>query len=132
ARQLARLRGGAGVAHAVLALVFFAGAFLAAFFAVAFLRGGSTGSFFTAAGLLAGAVAESGSSLARKRPVWDAGLAAMSSGVPVAMIWPPRWPPSGPRSTTQSAVLITSRLCSITTTVLPSSRRRCSTPSRDR
>ena len=35
------------------------------------------------------------------------------------MIWPPPSPPSGPRSTTQSAVLITSRLCSITTTVFP-------------
>src|SRR5690606_42027448 len=60
-----------------------------------------------------------GSTLARKRPVCDPGLAATSSGVPVAMTCPPRWPPSGPRSTTQSAVLITSRLCSITTMVLP-------------
>src|SRR5690606_25103749 len=65
----------------------------------------------------------------RKRPVWDAGWAATCSGVPVAMICPPREPPSGPRSTSQSAVLITSRLCSITTTVLPWSRRRCSTSS---
>ena len=39
---------------------------------------------------------------------------ATSSGVPVAMIWPPPLPPSGPRSTIQSAVLITSKLCSIT------------------
>src|SRR5207249_4239953 len=36
-------------------------------------------------------------------------------------------PPSGPRSRIQSAVLMTSRLCSITTTVLPPSTRRCST-----
>jgi predicted neuraminidase len=35
---------------------------------------------------------------------------------------PPPAPPSGPRSMTQSAVLMTSRLCSITTTVLPASR----------
>src|SRR5690606_7028400 len=125
ARQQARLRGGGGCGHAVLLLVFLAGAFFAAL-----LRGGSTGSFATAAGLLPRGVFVSGSSLARKRPVCEAGLAAISSGVPVAMIWPPRWPPSGPRSTIQSAVLITSRLCSITTTVLPSSRSRCSTPSR--
>ena len=39
------------------------------------------------------------------------------------MICPPLEPPSGPRSTSQSAVLITSRLCSITTTVLPWSRK---------
>ena len=38
-------------------------------------------------------------------------------------------PPSGPRSTTQSACLITSRLCSITSTVLPLSTSRCSTSS---
>ena len=43
------------------------------------------------------------------------------------MISPPPSPPSGPRSTTQSAVLITSRLCSITITVLPVSRNWCST-----
>ena len=36
-------------------------------------------------------------------------------------------PPSGPMSMIQSAVLITSRLCSITITVLPASTRRCST-----
>ena len=48
-------------------------------------------------------------------------LLAISSGVPVAMMRPPRSPPSGPRSMTQSAVLMTSRLCSMTTTVLPSS-----------
>ena len=38
---------------------------------------------------------------------------------------PPSSPPSGPRSMMRSAVLITSRLCSITTTVLPASTRRC-------
>ena len=36
-------------------------------------------------------------------------------------------PPSGPRSMTQSAVLITSRLCSTTSTVLPASTKSCST-----
>jgi hypothetical protein len=44
---------------------------------------------------------------------------APDHGVPVAMISPPPSPPSGPRSTIQSAVLMTSRLCSMTTTVLP-------------
>ena len=42
---------------------------------------------------------------------------------------PPPSPPSGPRSMIQSADLMTSRLCSITSTVLPASTRRCSTPS---
>ena len=37
---------------------------------------------------------------------------------------PPPEPPSGPRSTTQSAVLMTSRLCSMTSTVLPLSTSR--------
>src|SRR5690606_826554 len=65
----------------------------------------------------------------RKRPVWLAFTLATSSGVPSAMISPPPSPPSGPRSMSQSAVLITSRLCSITTMVLPCSRSRNSTPS---
>jgi len=55
----------------------------------------------------------------KNRPVCDPRVLATSSGVPVAIICPPPAPPSGPRSTTQSAVLITSRLCSITTTVFP-------------
>ena len=38
---------------------------------------------------------------------------------PVATICPPSRPPSGPRSMSQSAALTTSRLCSITMTVLP-------------
>ena len=46
-------------------------------------------------------------------------LAAISSGVPVATMRPPPSPPSGPRSMIQSAVLMTSRLCSMTSTVLP-------------
>src|SRR5690348_1796952 len=66
---------------------------------------------------------------ARNCPVYECGVAATSSGVPVAMMRPPPAPPSGPRSTIQSAVLITSRLCSITTTVLPWSTSRCSTRS---
>ena len=53
--------------------------------------------------------------------------AATSSGVPSATTRPPRLPPSGPRSISQSAVLITSRLCSMTMTVLPWSTSRCST-----
>ena len=52
-------------------------------------------------------------------PVKDAGQAAMSSGVPVATIVPPPSPPSGPRSMIWSAHLMTSRLCSMTRTVLP-------------
>src|SRR5881296_1600719 len=52
---------------------------------------------------------------------------ASSSGVPVATTRPPSSPPSGPRSMIQSAVLITSRLCSMMTTVLPWSTRRLST-----
>src|SRR6185437_12970941 len=66
---------------------------------------------------------------ARKWPVCDAGVAATVSGVPATRMRPPPAPPSGPRSTTQSAVLITSRLCSITTTVLPWSTSWCSTSS---
>ena len=58
-------------------------------------------------------------SSARNLPVCDALHAATSSGVPQATTSPPAWPPSGPRSMTWSAVLITSRWCSITTTVWP-------------
>jgi hypothetical protein len=47
----------------------------------------------------------------------------------VLTISPPPSPPSGPRSMIQSAVLMTSRLCSITTTVLPLSTSSCSTSS---
>ncbi len=55
----------------------------------------------------------------RNRPVWESGNAAISSGGrPRPPVRPcPRL--SGPRSTIQSAVLITSRLCSITKTVFP-------------
>ena len=59
---------------------------------------------------------------------WSATF-AISSGVPSATTRPPPLPPSGPMSITQSAVLITSRLCSITITVLPWSTRPVSTPS---
>ena len=44
-------------------------------------------------------------------------------------IVPPPAPPSGPRSMTQSAVLMTSRLCSTTRTVLPASTKPCRTSS---
>ena len=61
--------------------------------------------------------------------MWLASTVAMCSGGPSATIVPPPVPPPGPRSITQSAVLITSRLCSITSTVLPWSTRRWSTVS---
>ncbi len=57
-------------------------------------------------------------------PVEEAGFAATSSGVPVGPLVPPPTPPSGPKSMIWSAVLITSKLCSITSTVLPSSTKR--------
>ena len=57
------------------------------------------------------------SSGARQASVKLAGTAATCSGVPWATMRPPASPPSGPRSITQSAVLITSRWCSITTIV---------------
>src|SRR5450830_795032 len=55
----------------------------------------------------------------RNCPVRESGLRAICSGVPVAMMRPPLSPPSGPKSMTQSAFLIMSRLCSMTMTVLP-------------
>ena len=70
------------------------------------------------------------SALARIRPVEDSATPATVSGVPSAMTRPPASPPSGPRSMIQSAVLITSMLCSMTTTVLPLSTKAFSTASR--
>src|SRR5262249_47822811 len=58
---------------------------------------------------------------ARNGPVGAASFAATSSGVPSETMRPPAAPPSGPRSMTWSAHLMTSRLCSITTMVLPCS-----------
>src|SRR5215207_6311556 len=49
------------------------------------------------------------------------------SGVPSKMTLPPLLPPSGPISMIQSAFLMTSRLCSITITVLPVSTSRLMT-----
>ncbi len=66
---------------------------------------------------------------ARKRPVWLASTRATCSGVPCATTLPPPEPPSGPMSTTQSALLMTSRLCSMTRTLLPLSTSDWSTPS---
>ena len=60
-------------------------------------------------------------------PVYDLFDRAIFSGVPSATKRPPAAPPSGPRSITQSAVLMTSRLCSMTTTVLPASTNPCRT-----
>ena len=54
----------------------------------------------------------------------NSSTSATCSGVPVAITSPPASPPSGPRSMIQSACLITSRLCSITSTVLPESTSR--------
>src|SRR5262249_718675 len=49
------------------------------------------------------------SNLARNCPVYEPRTPATCSGVPTATTSPPRAPPSGPRSMTQSAVLMTSR-----------------------
>ena len=62
-------------------------------------------------------------------PVNDMSCAAICSGVPVATTVPPPLPPSGPMSMIQSAVFITSRLCSMTSTVFPWSANPCSTSS---
>src|SRR5437879_4473860 len=68
------------------------------------------------------------SSARRNWPVYErSAWRASSSGAPVATTRPPSSPPSGPRSMIQSAVLMTSRLCSMITTVLPWSTRRLST-----
>ena len=56
-------------------------------------------------------------------PVIDCGAAAMSCGVPVAMISPPCTPAPGPMSITWSASRIASSSCSTTITVLPASRK---------
>ena len=58
------------------------------------------------------------------------GGAPPARACPEATSLPPSSPPSGPRSMMRSAVLITSRLCSITTTVLPCSTSRPSISSR--
>ena len=50
---------------------------------------------------------------------------ANSSGVPANTNCPPSTPAPGPRSMIQSAHLITSKLCSMTTTVFPTSTSRC-------
>src|SRR5680860_1860992 len=65
----------------------------------------------------------------KNQPVWLFSSSATSSGVPSEPRRPPSSPPSGPRSIIQSADLITSRLCSITATVLPESTKRCNTSS---
>ena len=54
---------------------------------------------------------------------------ATFSGGPEATNSPPPAPPLGPKSKSQSAVFITSMLCSITTTVLPWSAKRFKTSS---
>src|SRR5258708_2237711 len=54
-------------------------------------------------------------------PVYDFAHFATASGVPDTTTSPPRPPPSGPKSIIQSAVLITSMLCSITSTEPPAS-----------
>src|SRR5690606_8016919 len=52
-------------------------------------------------------------------PVMLSAVAATVSGEPAANIRPPPSPPSGPKSISQSHDLATSKLCSMTTTVLP-------------
>ena len=58
---------------------------------------------------------------AGSQPVKLPFVRATSSGVPSAMTKPPSSPPSGPRSMTQSADLMTSRLCSMTSNDPPPS-----------
>ena len=67
---------------------------------------------------------------ARYFPVCDAGQPGSSPGGPVNRILPPRPPPSGPISITQSAAAISSRRCFTTTTVFPRSTSRRSSASR--
>src|SRR5213594_1481892 len=69
-----------------------------------------------------------GRTSARNLPVYEPGVWAIVSGEPSATISPPSSPPSGPRSMTWSADLTTSRWCSTTSTVLPASTSRLSTP----
>ena len=57
-------------------------------------------------------------------------LRMRAASVPWCTRRPPAGPPSGPSSTTWSASAITSRLCSMTTTVCPWSTSRCSRPIR--
>src|SRR5260370_24537836 len=68
------------------------------------------------------------STLSRNLPVCEFSAFAICSGVPLATTSPPSFPASGPRSTIQSAHLITSRLCSITTTECPPSPSPSSNP----
>ena len=65
----------------------------------------------------------------RYRPVMLRGFFFTWAGVPDATISPPAAPPPGPMSTRKSALRITSRSCSITTTVAPLSSRVWNTPS---
>ena len=55
----------------------------------------------------------------------ESGFLLICSGVPVPIIVPPLSPPSGPISMILSAVLIKSKLCSITIIVLPVSTSLC-------
>ena len=52
----------------------------------------------------------------------------MPSGVPVATTVPPRSPPSGPKSMSQSQHFMTSKLCSIMIIEPPASTKRRNTP----
>ena len=65
----------------------------------------------------------------RKRPVGVLSLAICSGG-PWATSWPPCLPASGPRSRIQSADLMTSKLCSMTSRVWPESTSFWKTDSR--
>jgi hypothetical protein len=74
-------------------------------------------------GSAAGTVAHAGAEgvgdavFGQRRPVCEAAQVAICAGVPSNTSSPPSSPASGPRSISQSAAAITSRLCSITSTV---------------
>ena len=134
-------RKGAGLAFAYVTSLFFAWGFATSLidpliaavrrvfdlsFTEAFL---TTFAWFIAYGVASLPAAAVLSKLGYSRAI-IAALATMVAGcliVPVATTVPPPEPPSGPMSTTQSAHLMTSRLCSITMTVLPLSTRACRT-----
>src|ERR1051325_6432701 len=82
---------------------------------------------FAGEDFLVGVAHRSLSTLCRNRPVCERKSRATVSGVPSATMLPPASPPSGPRSITQSASAMRSRLCSMTITEWPASTSRCNT-----
>ena len=122
------------LAAATLAPVRFAAAFVAAFVAGAFAAA-EPPSPLPEARVTSAPVARPGvralrsSTGPRNRPVWLSATSRPARACPRRRSVPPPSPPSGPRSMIQSAVLITSRLCSMTMTVLPLSTSPLSTSS---